>query len=429
MNKKERKYFLPIILFLIIQNYISSEMFFLLGCAYLVFYVGFKENFKLYMPFKEYRILIIFLIWGLLLGVINRLLLQNENYMDFVRDIFYFSNPLVYIYIGFLYAKENINIYKIFNSLIIAGTIMSLLAIMNMLDGLTQLSNIITVQGWRNITGDGVMVGAIGLAIIFSKVIPKEQRLSNKFNILSIITMTSVLLISLSRTNLLIFVITYLILSIKNSNNKIPIKKILMIVGVIILFFVMIYIIFPKNVSELIIGKMLNSINEIDANHDWDSFAEVQGNWRGYETHSALKEWRESNIFNKMFGHGFGKRIYVGNYAYDLLKQTDSYGNKADSIPVLHNGYATMLVKLGILGTGLYLLFYLLLISKSRKELKRDSNDVNTKVLLTVGLVLLIQTYFLNGLYKDYCFYPLIILLGYSGFKVQLNVIKKEKII
>lgn len=429
MDKKEKKYFLPIIIFLIIQNYISSELFFIIGSIYLLFYIGFKNKAKVYLPFKEYIILIIFLIWGVCLGLISMIIKENIEFIDFIRDVFYFINPLIYIYIGSLYAKERINIHRIFNSFIISGAILSLIAIIETINNMAILSSFFTVQSWRNMTGDGVMVAAIALAIIFAGSIPSEYKLSRKTIIFTTLIMGVEFCITLSRTNILIFLITYLVFALEEKNYKKFIKNIFVIIIIIAFGFILMYKVIPDNVSRMFFDKMLNSIDEINSNHQWTTPAEIEANWRGYETYSAGVEWKNSGVINQIIGNGLGKRIYVGTYAYDLLKQTDSNGNKMDSIAVLHNGYATMLIKLGILGVILYIVFYLLLIKKARITLKLDSGNIYGKILLTVGLILIIQTYFLNGLYKDYCFYPIIILLGYSAFNIQYNftVTKESK--
>ena len=426
MDKKQIKYYLPIIIFMLIQNFISNELFFIIGLIYVCYNIFLNNKMKIFKPFKEYSILIIFLIWGFILGLIN-IVLGDTNKNDFFRDIFYFVNPLVYIYIGAMYAKNNVDIYKIFNSFIISGTILSLLSFVNILLNISSLNMAFTVQAWRDISGDGIMVASIAMAIIFSKTIPKEERMSKKVIIVATIIMLLQFLITLSRTNIMILIIMYTIFILNDKDYKKVLKNILITTSFIGILLFSFYKILPSSISQNFLNKILDSSKEISAKHKWDTLAEIQGNWRGYETYCAKEEWKKSDGINQIIGNGFGKRIYVGTYAFDLLKQVDYSGNKADSIPVLHNGYFTMLIKLGVLGMMLYVIFYLLIINKAVKNIKKYPNNIYGKTLLSIGIILLIMTYFLNGLYKDYCFYPIIILLGYTAFYVQYFEQKEKK--
>lgn len=417
-----RKIFWIIVIFFIIQNYVSSEIFFLLGLIYALYHIFFKNGAKIFLPFKEYKILLLFLIWGTLFGFIGYAINKDREIIDIIRDIFYYVNPLVFIYIGAIYAKERVEDYKIYNAFIVAGTILSVIALVDFCMNSSEILSTFSVQSWRNVTGDGVMVASISLAIMFSGIIPKDKRLGKKINFLCIVIMLIEFLITLSRTNILIFFIMYMGLIINKKNYKKVIKNIIFLILILIIAFSICFKFIPSDILEAYIDKILSSVSEISASHNWTSTSEIQGNWRGYETYCALNEWKDSNIVAQIFGNGLGKRIYVGNYAYTLLKQTDSNGNPENSLAVLHNGYATMLIKQGIIGVGLYILFYILIIIKAIKRF----NILDAKILLAVGLIFLIQTYFLNGLYKDYCFFSLIILLGYSAYKIE-RVGKEEK--
>lgn len=415
---KSDKILWTVTIFLIIQNYIPSELFFILGLIYILYYIFFKDDKKIFIPLKEYKILILFFIWGLVVGLFSYITGSDITARDVIRDIFYFLNPLIYIYIGAIYAKKDIDIYKIFNAFILAGGILSILQLGNTFLNFAKVATSFSVQSWRNVTGDGIMVASISIAIILSGVIPKDKRLPKPITNLLFVIMLIEFLITLSRTNTLIFLIVYVIFSFNYNNYKRNAKKVLVLLIIMIVVGVGMYSFLPTQIRDLYIDKLLSSTNEISSNHSWSTLAEIQGNWRGYETYCAIEQWKNSTLLEQILGSGFGKRIYVGEYAYTLLNQTDDNGNPTNTITVLHNGYATMLIKLGALGVILYITFYILLIIKAIKAIKRFKN-IESITLLAVGSIFLIQTYFLNGLYKDICFYPLVILIGYTGFFIQ----------
>lgn len=423
---KGNNVFFTIIVFLIIQNYVSSELFFIIGLIHMIYYIVFKDRTKIFLPFREYKILIIFFVWGTILGLASFVNGDERTVTDFVRDVFYYLNPLVYIYIGALYAKKKVDIYKIFNAFIIAGAILSCIELINTYMNMSGLMASFSVETWRRSSGGGILVASLSLAIIFAGVIPKDKRLSKWIIWSSVCVMLLDFVITFSRTNLLVLVITYLILTLNKTNYKKVVKNLfIVIIGIIIVLFIMLKFI-PAQITDAYINKLFNSINEISSNHEWKTVAEIQGNWRGYETYCAINNWKNSNLVDQLIGNGLGKRVNVGYYAYIFLHQVDSYGRPTDTIPVLHNGYATMLIKQGILGVIIYIIFYFGIITKGIKGIKKI-NNIESRILLIIGLILAIQTYFLNGLYKDYCFYPLIVLLGYSAFSIEYLRRKEKK--
>jgi len=414
---KTKRIYWPVVAFLLVQTIISNEMFWALGLLTVCCYIFIMNSRKIFLPFSEYKILFVFLAWGILLGLIA-LSRGTNSYVDLVRDIFYFSNPIIFMYLGASYAKEKISIFKIFNAFIITSGFLSIVQLFNILLNVSALSSAFTVQGWRNITGDGGVVIAISLAIVFAGIIPKGMRLPRILGIILVLVNVAYFILSLSRTNIMIISIMFAVLLLEKGNSKIILMR---IVGVIALVFLCLFVlnfVLPSEISSSFTKKMLSSLTEVNASNSWNSPYEIQSNWRGYETYCAVNQWKDSNFIHQIFGAGFGERIYVGRYAYTLLKQVDSTGQAINSIAVLHNGYATMLIKLGVLGVIGYLLFYFAIIKKAWKAHKR-TDSLDSRILLAMGLIFLIQTYFLNGLMKDYCFFPMIILIGYSAYNIQ----------
>lgn len=422
---KSDKIFWIVTIFLILENYIPSELFFILGVLYVVHYIVFKNGMKVFLPFKEYKILVAFLILGSILGLVYGLVKPSDvTIKDFIRDMFYFLNPLVFIYIGAIYAKKDVDIYKILNAFIIAGGVLSILQLANSFFSIINVAGVSTVENWRDLTGDGIIVASISIAIILSDTIPEAKKMNKICNSFLLVIMLIEFFITLSRTNFLIFVITYIILAIKKVNYKVNIKrKVILLIPVLGMLLLTIFFI-PSNIKESFIEKVMSTKSEISSNHEWERMDEIEGNWRGYETHCAIEQWKGSPTLVQILGSGFGKRIYVGESAFLLLSQTNSNKQPTDTIAVLHNGYATMLIKLGVLGVIFYISFYVLLIIKAIRGRKNVKN-IEYKLLLIVGIILIIQTYFLNGLFRDVCFYPLVILMGYSGYILDRRI--KEK--
>lgn len=417
LSKKSGKIYWPIVILLLIQTIVSSEIFWIIGALLLIYSIVTYHG-LIILPFKEYIILIIFLFWGIIISLFN-----NFQIIDFIRDIFYYTSPLIFIYLGIVLMRKRISIYSVLNAFIIFSSIISVLALLKVAQNFSTLITSSYVGDWRNEVGNGDTTLAITLAVILSGIIPNQYRINKYLYNFSSIICGLYFILTLSRTILLAIVIIFLCLAIKKNNYK-TIKKILTICIVLGIAILILFFILPKSITEQFIAKFISSLSEISFNHKWDSVAEIQANWRGYESYCAIKQWQQYNLLNQLFGAGFGERIYVGDYAFLFLNQVDAFGRPIDTIAVLHNGYAMQLVKLGIIGTVLYLLFYILIIRRGIKSY-RQNDTIEARLLIGVGFELLFQTYFLNGLYKDTCFFALVILIGYAGQKCYTEYFNK----
>ncbi|MGO5292610.1 hypothetical protein ACTQ1N_10635 [Porcincola sp. LCP21S3_C12] len=108
MLRLRKKTYIPFTVLLILQSYIPSTLFLMLGIIELSLYIIFVLKGKIPINIiPGFNILILFLLWGAVLGLIN----FNANGIairDYVRDIFYYSSPLIFMPIGMIYGKMNI---------------------------------------------------------------------------------------------------------------------------------------------------------------------------------------------------------------------------------------------------------------------------------------------------------------------------------
>lgn len=418
MKLLKRNVFWPIVILLIIQLYVRSEVFWVLGLVIcLREIVGRKQRF--FIPFAEYKQLVLMVLWGGILGFFS--LSENlVNTRDIVRDVFYYVNPLIFLFVGASFARKDVNIYRILNAFVIASAIDCFIQYIQIIETFGNGISARSVYDWRKQVGDGHVVTGVALAITMARIVPVDLRIPKLIMTISTIFSLSYFVISMSRTNILILIVLYAVLLLQKGNRKKVFSKIFgLILGVVAVVFLA-NIVLPKEIANAFTEKMTGSFSEIDSEQSWSSKGMPQSNWRGYETHCALAQWEEESTFRRLFGGGFGTRIFVGEFAYSLLGQVNDDGSAANSIAVLHNGYASQLIKLGLFGVVAYVIFYISLMVKAvRRKKKYDS--LESRLLLGVTLIFLMQTYFLNGLFKDYVFLPTVILIGYSAYKIERN--------
>lgn len=97
------------------------------------------------------------------------------------------------------------------------------------------------------------------------------------------------------------------------------------------------------------LGKVRNSLDEI-MYVEGSNMAEITANWRGFEAFMAYQQWQSGSVGEQIFGQGLGTPIDIEMY-YPLGDEPIRY------LPILHNGYYMVLVKYGVLGLFLYIIF------------------------------------------------------------------------
>ena len=166
-----------------------------------------------------------------------------------------------------------------------------------------------------------------------------------------------------------------------------------------ILFFLLLAFIFVVKDTDFY-DKVSSTFSEVSSKHHW-TLVDINERWRAYESYRAFKVYSNGDLMQTLFGYGAG-------YLLDL-KVLIELGDKGFRyIPVLHNGFAFLLLKSGALGLLCYLLFFYTNIKFSLKI--QDEFFKNT--IFCMLIILLITTYVISGLYNKSSLSQSIILLG-----------------
>ncbi len=150
--------------------------------------------------------------------------------------------------------------------------------------------------------------------------------------------------LSFSRTGLVILLV--LTAAVTGLIGKINIKSILVFLIFVISFSVII-LTTPRDDVVTFRGKIARSVREVVVK-EYTTYRDININWRGHETWKALETFGSGNVLQKIIGHGFGALV-------DLDMKMILAGEEFTEIPILHNGYAYILVKTGMTGILCYL--------------------------------------------------------------------------
>jgi hypothetical protein len=327
----------------------------------------------------------------------------NELYA-FGRDVWYVVNALMAFLAGYVLCIAAGEVGRILKAAILAGTLM----------GLVQLSPffadpslvLLSAVAIREAVGTGFFAPALALAIVVGY--RSQLRQSLKMSpITAGICVTVCLLavvLTFSRTIVLMTIASLLIvLGAKGT------RLVWILAGgaaVLILSAGLYGGLADLDSSEArssFLGKMARSAEELWIS-DYSDMKSISDNWRGYETAQALKQYANGTPLNWLAGQGFGTLVKLG-VGMRLGGSGDDAGRTLyHAIPVLHNGYAYLLIKGGAIAVAAYLAFLAMLWRIGSAAISRAPADVTGRaaalVLRSVAAVLAISTWVISGAFN-----------------------------
>lgn len=400
-----------IMIILLVKSLVSKELFMLMSFIYFLYLLN-KTDLILYNKLPSgVSFLIINLLLGTAIGLWN--IIGNKiTIYSLIRDIFYFITPIIYIYIGsyfYIIYKERVNVYR---SIIIIGVYKAAIFVWNALI-MGGISQTIDVNVFRMESGGYVICTSLALIIM---AIDTERKLikNNIIKTISILICLVALIISFSRNEFVFILCSFMIILLRQTK----IKQSTVIKSFVIFTFILIvlsvtYRFIPSELIDGFMNKLLRSFEEISTQGDWSRYSTIQKNWRGYEVYCAQQLIESHSIANLVLGQGLGKMIYLLGITMDLN------GELFSELPIIHNGYYMILVKVGIVG----LLMYCMMILKNIKLVMVSSKfnilKLDSTILLTVIIAVILKTLTVVGLYSVGSQFELCFLIGYITVKIK----------
>ena len=394
------KFSLLVLLFTlyVLYIYVSTKLIWVLYLFLLVLIVLSKMKFS-GKPVNLYLLLFLPLVWGLIMSF-------NDDMYHAVQGFFYLSIPLIMITIGFqLYKIYTIRQYFLF--ILITGNLIGLLYIVGTLAkaGFGVFLSPYTEARFAVGTGSPACVLAL-ITALYSKRFGISLFRNRSGRFLSVLINVTAIYLFASRTYwvmLLIFIIIFNLKTMKKDN--------LIILTALMAALVLIVVIIIKSRSGLtfsnsILFKLVNSFTEIKVS-DVSSYSEVNTYYRGYEAYRSWVTFKEGSIPELIFGGGFGKMITLN---------TDVWldGKFWNEVPWVHNGFFYVLVKQGISGLILSLLFFLAVIKTGiRNYHKIDSEKQLLSLILLCCSVSMLLTNFVDCAMYSLEMTILLITIGY----------------
>lgn len=311
-----------------------------------------------------------------ILGIIG---ISDQELHDIFRDIAYALMPISLIFIGYWIANNNGISSRTLQIIVVLGVISAIihLAIFALNPELLKTNIVEIRRALVGITFDNLVVLSLALGFfqyrlnignLFPWFLPR-------FIALSVLLMSFVL--SYSRTAFVIGIILSFALWKK---ERINFRFVFNFTAVILLFYFFTFLAATSGDDLTFSSKLANSLTEI-AVSDYQDYQDINDHWRGFETHQAWVSFLSGNVFQHVFGQGFGALADLGFY---MTLNGENYRY----ISVFHNGYSYILLKTGLLGLLFYMLFYLSIIRYTLRYINSLASELRFLARLLLGCIL-----------------------------------------
>ncbi|MBD1395401.1 hypothetical protein [Mucilaginibacter glaciei] len=399
------------LLLLLIQAAFFHMQAFVLVITAIIILMPLKHHFVAIKAARLFLLLLVPLVFGLMAGF------GNNSYLIF-KDIYYFTVPLIFITCGVVLACR-LSVEMFLKTLVFAGVIGSFVVtgISISYIGFSAFTDPYAAHYAQGIIGTPGPPVALACLLLSQKF---NIKLFNRtwFNILVAINVMGVYMFA-SRTYLII-TLCFLILLVADKVKKLWIAPVLL-VSIIGLTFIP-FDALTTNTDGTFVSKLLGSFSEISLGQ-YNNEQDINLRYRGYESLMALKSYNEGGTVSHIFGE-LGKLIDLKTFVR-LGEDTDF-----QYIPVLHNGWLYILVKVGIAGLLTYaLVFFSLIVVNWRKYAEiKGRPAIRLFAALTLGCIisLLLTNYIVNAFFNVEMS-VIMITLGYSYLNFQSLTFKWEQ--
>jgi hypothetical protein len=353
------------------------------------------------------------IVWPLIgILIIGMLGIYEKKETDIARDIIYALSPIALISLGYWLAGRNFSWQKLFKAMVLAGVILALIHLHRFVLDPALIGADLNIIGKESYVSGDLVVLALVLGLFQNRF-----RLGNLFprffpRRVSLVLLFSSFALSYSRTELVVFLV--LCFALLGYLHRVSGRAAM--VGVAIACIVLVISLIPAaDIGSLSFGvKLLRSLTEMSISN-YQSYEDISFNWRGFETYRVITTYGYGNDLEKIFGQGFGALVNLG-FTMTLA------GSEYDYIPVVHNGYAYILIKTGAAGLLLYGWFYLKLLRTAVGHANSKSSRKKFLALLLMGIVLsLAITMYVVGGPPEVHSSEFVLLIGYLTRQLKIE--------
>ncbi|MBO0330935.1 O-antigen ligase family protein [[Muricauda] lutisoli] len=269
------------------------------------------------------------------------------------------------------------------------------------------IDNPININRLRLYAGKGDVIELFGFIFIFCRKKLQINFRRKSYVKIAFVLLTISFLLYFSRTQAVAAIV---IISSIYGYTKLNKKAIIVISSFVVLaggfFWYLNKMEIPRSAEGLegFLYKIKNAPKEMfSTDINVNNRAELWDKWRSYEAKLAIEQVLNDRSSTLVFGKGIGALV-------DLKDDFMLNGKLERKIPTIHNGYAFVFFKSGILGLSLYFFVVIILYLKAYSLKSANAISIATNNLLSgFGLYLMFTTLVVAGLYNTNSTVPLIL--------------------
>lgn len=342
------------------------------------------------------------IVFGLAAGI------HADRYL-YLKDAWYLSNPPVIMSVGYVLYRCKADVGRGLRAFVIGGTLVSMLYLSSVVaDPEVLLKSADEIRGK---IGAGYVASALAFTILCAYFADWAEglRLPRWLGYSCLFICGAAIVVSFSRTTLVVAVIGVLAAFGAFARREWLRIGAIAIIGVLLLGMLRLGVEgYSGEARKTFVGKLARSMEEI-AVAEYTDLGSINDNWRGYETAMALKTYSSGSALEWIIGHGFGAEVDLG--------LTQRLGRVAKRyIPILHNGYAYLLVKGGAIAVALYVFALAWLYWVGRQGAKSGANHpacAPGRLLQAVALCLAFTTWVISGAFNKGDALPFLLAAGF----------------
>jgi hypothetical protein len=337
--------------------------------------------------------------------------LGAETYI-FLRDGWYFSNPLLVMLVGYVLGRQVDDAAKGLRAIVVAGTLVAALHLL----WFVLFPNLLALRASevRSVTGSGYFAPVVAALILLGhlKHWRTGLRLPPALAWPCLLVNLASAALAFSRTLTVVLLVGALAVAGFFARRELLRSSVLVLVLLLAVLLAR-SAVSPESqeAKTSLVGKFGRVFEELRVTQDLRP-QEIQDNWRGYETARAVGQWADGGPARWFLGEGLGALVDLGLFESLTRDPRDA----VRFIPIFHNGYVFVLVKAGLVGIALYLLVLtrLYLMGRRHAGLAHAAPARRLgRLLQACAVSLFVSTGIFFGAFHKFDLLPVMLLSGY----------------
>ncbi|MCD8155623.1 MAG: hypothetical protein LUF78_13245 [Clostridiales bacterium] len=400
--------------------FMGSQIYFIFSTVYLCF-LFFSHSGKIIIPripgFIGY---LLFIVYASIVG------LMLYNLRNVLRDLYYILPTVVWIFIGTQMSEGDETRTSLLKTLYLYGGIVSASCFCKFI-----ISFSLDFSTLKNIFGSNLyQIGFILPMMIYQVFICGHTVFSKNADRLIICLMSGQILLCFGRIGIIqplsMLAVILFICIVYGKYNTRTYKMLFAFSAFMVVALLLFFYVLPDSLTGTFMEKVLNSFSEVDTSQTISSIGEATNNWRAYEIQAAQKQWKNSNLIVQLFGYGMGKGTKI-----DYVPNSWSSMVVDNELPLLHNGFYTLLSKGGLFAVLSCVLMFLGPIVTGIRKLRYTQSVETVNILVIVvslSVAAILNTWVVRGPVEQGAFVIWAILIGHIyGSSSEIHVHNKNQ--